>query len=86
VTSITFKGLLNFTNSQGTSGPSSGNCLINSLINNEQQPMQEVRSQNALLYSLMAIPSFHPLRRPCFFGSETSLCVEVLSSSQQMQL
>ena len=59
MTSITFKGLLNFTNSQGTSGASSGNCLINSLINNEQQPMQEVRLQNAPLYSLMALPDCH---------------------------
>lgn len=48
--SITFKGLLNFTNSQQSAGPASGNCLINSLINNQQQPMQEVLGEVTELY------------------------------------
>ena len=50
VTSITFKGLLNFTNSQQLAGPDSGNCLINSLINNEGQPMQEVLGEVTELF------------------------------------
>jgi hypothetical protein len=37
MSNITFKGIMNFTNSQQSAGPSSGNCLINSLINNEQE-------------------------------------------------
>ena len=50
VTSITFKGLLNFTNSQQLAGADSGNCLINSLINNEGQPMQEVLGEVTELF------------------------------------
>ncbi|EIE26107.1 hypothetical protein COCSUDRAFT_46497 [Coccomyxa subellipsoidea C-169] len=41
VTSITYSGLVNFTNKDPT-GPASGNCLINSLVYNEAQPLQEV--------------------------------------------
>ena len=41
VTSITYSGLVNFTNADPT-GPASGNCLINSLVYNEGQPLQEV--------------------------------------------
>lgn len=41
VTSITYSGLVNFTNKDPT-GPASGNCLINSLVYNEGQPLQEV--------------------------------------------
>ena len=37
MSNITFKGIMNFTNSQQSAGASSGNCLINSLINNEQE-------------------------------------------------
>lgn len=40
-TSITYSGLVNFTNKDPT-GPASGNCLINSLVYNEAQPLQEV--------------------------------------------
>ena len=50
MTSITFKGLLNFTNSQQLAGADSGNCLINSLINNEGQPMQEVLGEVTELF------------------------------------
>ncbi|BDA44392.1 probable multicopper oxidase LPR1 homolog 3 at C-terminar half [Coccomyxa sp. Obi] len=41
VTSITYSGLVNFTNGDPT-GPASGNCLINSLLYNEGAPLQEV--------------------------------------------
>ena len=41
--SVTFQGLLNFTNSQQQAGAASGNCLLNSDIYNENSPMQEVR-------------------------------------------
>lgn len=40
VTSITYSGLVNFTN-KDPSGPSSGNCLINSLVYDESAPLQE---------------------------------------------
>lgn len=40
--SITFSGLLNFTNSQQLAGAASGNCLLNSDIYNENSPLQEV--------------------------------------------
>ena len=40
--SVTFSGLLNFTNSQQAAGPASGNCLLNSDIYNENAPLQEV--------------------------------------------
>ena len=40
--SITFQGLLNFTNSQQLDGANSGNCLLNSDIYNENSPLQEV--------------------------------------------
>ncbi len=41
VTSITYSGLVNFTNKDPT-GPASGNCLINSLVYDEGAPLQEV--------------------------------------------
>ena len=40
--SVTFSGLLNFTNSQQSAGAASGNCLLNSDIYNENAPLQEV--------------------------------------------
>ena len=38
-THIRYTGLVNFTNGDAT-GPASGNCLVNSLLYNEAQPLQ----------------------------------------------
>ena len=54
--SVTFQGLLNFTNSQQQAGAASGNCLLNSDIYNENAPMQEVRCQTSSIPTY-ALPS-----------------------------
>ncbi len=42
-THIRYTGLVNFTNGDAT-GPASGNCLVNSLLYNEAQPLQVLRN------------------------------------------